>query len=113
MSCPGKELNPKSCIFVKECKPGYSRNTSFKCIKNKNAPKSRYITKETKQLLKDLFSKRNSSKKNKSKSKRNNSNNLNYNVFKMPENNLYNSPNATKTKTNKFRKPFTKRIYTI
>ena len=121
MSCPGKELNPKSCILVKECKPGYSRDSQFKCKKDTSQLKrSRSLTKETKQLLKDLFSKSKtrsrtrikSKKKSNSKSK---SNSTIYNEFKMPENNLYNSPNANKTKSNKFRrdKRFTKTIYKI
>lgn len=43
MDCrTGKILNPKTCVYVKECRPGYVRNTKFMCRKTsqkRNRPK--------------------------------------------------------------------------
>ena len=36
-SCPeGKERNPKTNRCINRCKPGYSRNENFRCVKNKS-----------------------------------------------------------------------------
>jgi predicted NAD-dependent protein-ADP-ribosyltransferase YbiA (DUF1768 family) len=51
----GKDFNPKTCRYIQSCKPGYSRNKDFKCVKNLNAPK-RSVGKEKLGLLKGLFS---------------------------------------------------------
>lgn len=41
MDCrEGKTLNPHTCIFVKDCKPGYMRNDKFQCRKDADAPKA-------------------------------------------------------------------------
>jgi hypothetical protein len=38
LECPeGKERNPKTRRCVANCKPGYTRNQDFKCVKNKTA----------------------------------------------------------------------------
>ena len=40
--CPdGKELNPQTKRCVNVCKPGYSRNDKFKCVKNKTVKKQK------------------------------------------------------------------------
>jgi predicted NAD-dependent protein-ADP-ribosyltransferase YbiA (DUF1768 family) len=49
----GKELNPKTCVYVKECEPGYTRNERFLCRKNTqkkkpNSPKSSKSSKSPK-----------------------------------------------------------------
>lgn len=51
----GKDFNPKTCRYIQSCKPGYSRNKDFKCVKNPDAPK-RSVGKEKLGLLKGLFS---------------------------------------------------------
>ena len=34
MDCrTGKTLNPHTCVYVKDCKPGYMRNNKFQCRK--------------------------------------------------------------------------------
>lgn len=56
----GKDLNPKTCRYIKACRKGYSRNKDFKCVKNSNTTqKSMPIIKEKVKLLKDLFSNNN------------------------------------------------------
>lgn len=53
----GKDLNPKSCRYIKACRKGYIRNKDFKCVKNLNTTqKSMPVIKEKVNLLKDLFS---------------------------------------------------------
>jgi hypothetical protein len=53
----GKDLNPKTCRYIKACRKGYSRNKDFKCVKNSNTTqKSMPVIKEKVKLLKDLFS---------------------------------------------------------
>lgn len=52
----GKELNPKTCRYIKACRKGYSRNKDFECVKNSNTQKSMPVVKEKMKLLKDLFS---------------------------------------------------------
>jgi predicted NAD-dependent protein-ADP-ribosyltransferase YbiA (DUF1768 family) len=38
MDCrTGKTLNPHTCVFVKDCKPGYMRNDKFQCRKDAQA----------------------------------------------------------------------------
>lgn len=54
----GKDFNPKTCRFIQSCKPGYSRNKDFKCVKDSTAPK-RSVGKEKLGLLKGLFSNEN------------------------------------------------------
>ena len=46
MDCrKGKTLNPHTCVFVKDCKPGFKRNEQFQCRKdatsNATSPKSK------------------------------------------------------------------------
>ena len=36
----GKTLNPKTCVYVKDCKPGFSRNARFVCRKTKTKTKT-------------------------------------------------------------------------
>jgi len=56
----GKDLNPKTCRYIKACRKGYSRNKDFKCVKNSNTTqKSMPVIKEKVKLLKDLFSNNN------------------------------------------------------
>jgi len=56
----GKDLNPKTCRYIKACRKGYSRNKDFKCVKNLNtSQKSMPVIKEKVKLLKDLFSNNN------------------------------------------------------
>ena len=56
----GKDLNPKTCRYIKACRKGYSRNKDFKCVKNSNtSQKSMPVIKEKVKLLKDLFSNNN------------------------------------------------------
>ena len=39
MDCrEGKILNPHTCVFVQECKPGFKRNEKFQCRKDFEAP---------------------------------------------------------------------------
>ena len=47
MDCrEGKILNPQTCVFVKECKPGFMRNENFQCRKDPYAsPKVKASTK--------------------------------------------------------------------
>ena len=53
----GKDLNPKTCRYIKACRKGYSRNKDFKCVKNSNTTqKSMPVVREKVRLLKDLFS---------------------------------------------------------
>jgi len=54
----GKDFNTKTCRWIQSCKPGYSRNKDFKCVKNPDAPK-RSVGKEKLGLLKGLFSNEN------------------------------------------------------
>ena len=71
----GKDFNPKTCRYIQSCKPGYSRNKDFKCVKDPTAPK-RSVGKEKLGLLKGLFSNQssnglvNSPPSSRSKSKR-------------------------------------------
>lgn len=51
----GKDFNPKTCRYIQSCKPGYSRNKDFKCVKDLTAP-PRSVGKEKIGLLKGLFS---------------------------------------------------------
>ena len=38
MDCrTGKTLNPHTCVYVKDCKPGYMRNNKFQCRKDAQA----------------------------------------------------------------------------
>ena len=38
MDCrTGKTLNPHTCVYVKDCKPGYKRNEKFQCRKDAEA----------------------------------------------------------------------------
>ena len=46
MDCRNKVLNPHTCVFVKECKPGFKRNENYQCRKDTNGP--RKFTKRTK-----------------------------------------------------------------
>ena len=56
----GKDLNPKTCRYIKGCRKGYTRNKDFKCVKNSNiSQKSIPVIKEKVKLLKDLFSNNN------------------------------------------------------
>ena len=82
----GKDFNPKTCRYIQACKPGYSRNTDFKCVKNDNAPK-RSTGREKLRLLKSLFSNENDGLVNsppisrtKSKQKKNNKNKTQNNI---------------------------------
>ncbi len=53
----GKELNPKTCRYIKACRKGYSRNKDFKCVRNSNTRQGSIpVVKERVRLLKDLFS---------------------------------------------------------
>jgi hypothetical protein len=53
----GKDLNPKTCRYIKACRKGYTRNKDFECVKNLNiTQKSMPVIKEKVKLLKDLFS---------------------------------------------------------
>ena len=53
----GKELNPKTCRYIKSCRKGYTRNKDFKCVKNSDTRQiSIPAVKEKVKLLKDLFS---------------------------------------------------------
>jgi hypothetical protein len=88
----GKELNPKTCRYIKACRKGYSRNTDFECVKNSNtSQKSMPVIKEKMKLLKDLFSNNevNSSRK---KSKQPNSNGLVNSPPQPKSNSLVNTP---------------------
>ena len=37
----GKTLNPKTCVYVKDCKPGFSRNARFVCRKKPDINKAK------------------------------------------------------------------------
>ena len=40
MDCrTGKTLNPFTCVYVKDCEPGYVRNERFLCRKKPKSPK--------------------------------------------------------------------------
>ena len=46
--CPvGKELNIKTNRCINKCKPNYSRNSKFKCVKNKTQPTTSGISKSS------------------------------------------------------------------
>jgi predicted NAD-dependent protein-ADP-ribosyltransferase YbiA (DUF1768 family) len=45
MSCrDGKTLNPHTCVYVKDCKPGFIRNDKFQCRKDIDSPKAKSKT---------------------------------------------------------------------
>jgi len=52
----GRDFNPKTCRYIQSCKPGYSRNKDFKCVRDPNNPTSRSVRKEKLNTLKELFS---------------------------------------------------------
>jgi predicted NAD-dependent protein-ADP-ribosyltransferase YbiA (DUF1768 family) len=65
----GKELNPKTCRFIKACRKGYTRNKDFKCVKSSNTNQiSKKVVTEKVKLLKDLFSNSNTSSRTNSNS---------------------------------------------
>jgi hypothetical protein len=41
----GRDFNPKTCRYIQSCKPGYSRNKDFKCVRDPNNP-TRSVRKE-------------------------------------------------------------------
>lgn len=51
----GRDFNPKTCRYIQSCKPGYSRNKDFKCVRDPTNP-TRSIRKEKLNTLKELFS---------------------------------------------------------
>ena len=68
MDCrTGKTLNPHTCVYVKDCKPGYKRNEKFQCRKDAEAisealssaksPKTKTSTSEAKSKSKTSISK--------------------------------------------------------
>jgi len=62
----GKDLNPKTCRYIKSCRKGYNRNRDFKCVKTlkkidvesarDRLSKEINYAKEQVKLMKDLFS---------------------------------------------------------
>jgi predicted NAD-dependent protein-ADP-ribosyltransferase YbiA (DUF1768 family) len=52
----GRDFNPKTCRYIQSCKPGYSRNKDFKCVRDATNPTSRSLRKEKLNTLKELFS---------------------------------------------------------
>ena len=71
MDCrEGKILNPHTCVFVQECKPGFKRNEKFQCRKdvesNAKATKTRKVTNDKAKTEKSLFKNQNVGNFNKS-----------------------------------------------
>ena len=58
MDCrTGKTLNPHTCVYVKDCKPGYMRNNKFQCRKDAQAKRNTTSKAKNKVLRRKSISK--------------------------------------------------------